>query len=40
MATMLSAFHRKLVDNVPVSRDGGCDAATVVYANGHDLKDP
>jgi epsilon-lactone hydrolase len=29
-----------MVDNVLVSRDGFCDAATVVYAHGHDLKDP
>ncbi len=28
------------VDNVLVSRDGFCDAATVIYAKGHDLKDP
>jgi acetyl esterase/lipase len=28
------------VDNVLVSRDGFCDAATVIYAQGHDLKDP
>ena len=28
------------VDNVLVSRDGFCDAATVVYAHGHDLADP
>ena len=30
----------KLVDNVLVSADGFCDAATVFYAHGHDLKDP
>ena len=30
----------KLVDNVLVSPDGFCDAATVFYAGGHDLKDP
>ena len=30
----------EMVDNVLVSRDGFCDAATVVYAHGHDLKDP
>ena len=30
----------ELVDNVLVSRDGFCDAATVFYAHGHDLKDP
>jgi monoterpene epsilon-lactone hydrolase len=29
-----------LVDNVLVSPDGFCDAATVFYAKGHDLKDP
>jgi acetyl esterase/lipase len=29
-----------MVDNVLVSPDGFCDAATVFYANGHDLKDP
>ena len=28
------------VDNVLVSRDGFCDAGTVIYAHGHDLKDP
>lgn len=28
------------VDNILVSRDGFCDAATVIYAQGHDLKDP
>jgi len=28
------------VDNVLVSRDGFCDAATVIYAQGHDLADP
>jgi epsilon-lactone hydrolase len=35
-----SFYTNELVDNVLVSRDGFCDAATVVYANGHDLKDP
>ncbi len=30
----------EFVDNVLVSPNGFCDAATVVYANGHDLKDP
>ena len=30
----------ELVDNVLVSRDGFCDAATVFYAHGHDLADP
>ena len=29
-----------LVDNVLVSSDGFCDAATRFYANGHDLADP
>ncbi len=29
-----------MLDNVLVSPDGFCDAATVFYANGHDLKDP
>ncbi len=28
------------VDNVLVSRDGFCDAATKVYAKGHDFSDP
>jgi epsilon-lactone hydrolase len=28
------------VDNILVSRHGFCDAATVIYAHGHDLKDP
>jgi len=28
------------VDNVLVSRDGACDPAAQLYANGHDLKDP
>ena len=35
-----SFYTNEMVDNVLVSRDGFCDAATVVYANGHDLKDP
>jgi acetyl esterase/lipase len=35
------SYHtNELVDNVLVSRDGLCDAATRVYAAGHDLKDP
>jgi acetyl esterase/lipase len=29
-----------MVDNVLVSPDGFCDAATRFYANGHDLRDP
>ena len=33
-------FTNAMVDNVLVSPDGFCDAATKVYANGHDLKDP
>ncbi len=34
-------FHtNEKVDNVLVSRDGFCDAATVVYAKGRDLGDP
>ncbi len=35
-----SFYTNEMVDNVLVSRDGFCDAAAVVYANGHDLKDP
>lgn len=35
-----SFYTNEKVDNVLVSRDGFCDAATVVYAKGHDLKDP
>ncbi len=35
-----SFYTNELVDNVLVSRDGFCDAATVVYAHGHDLSDP
>jgi acetyl esterase/lipase len=33
-------YTNEMVDNVLVSRSGFCDAATVVYAHGHDLKDP
>ena len=33
-------YTNELVDNVLVSRDGFCDAGTVVYADGRDLKDP
>jgi acetyl esterase/lipase len=34
-------FHtNEMVDNVLVSRDGFCDAATQFYANGRDLSDP
>ena len=35
-----SFYTNEMVDNVLVSRDGFCDAATKVYAGGHDLKDP
>src|SRR5882757_2074467 len=35
-----SFYTNEKVDNVLVSRDGFCDAATMVYAKGHDLKDP
>jgi monoterpene epsilon-lactone hydrolase len=35
-----SFYSNEMVDNVLVSRDGFCDAATRVYAHGHDLKDP
>ena len=33
-------YTNEMVDNVLVSRDGFCDAATKVYAHGHDLKNP
>jgi epsilon-lactone hydrolase len=33
-------YTMEMVDNVLVSRDGFCDAAAKVYANGHDMKDP
>ena len=35
-----SFYTNEKVDNVLVSRDGFCDAATKVYAQGHDLRDP
>ena len=35
-----SFYTNEFVDNVLVSPNGFCDAATVVYAKGHDLKDP
>ena len=35
-----SFYANDMVDNVLVSPNGFCDAATVVYAHGHDLKDP
>ena len=33
-------YTNELLDNVLVSRDGFCDAATIFYANGHNLGDP
>ena len=33
-------YTNEMVDNVLVSRDGFCDAATAVYPHGRDLKDP
>ena len=33
-------YTNEMLDNVLVSRDGFCDAATRYYANGHDLGDP
>jgi epsilon-lactone hydrolase len=33
-------YTNESLDNVLVSRDGFCDAATLFYANGHDLGDP
>jgi epsilon-lactone hydrolase len=33
-------YTNEMVDNVLVSRDGFCDAGTIVYAHGHDLNDP
>jgi monoterpene epsilon-lactone hydrolase len=33
-------YTNELLDNVLVSRDGMCDAATKFYANGHNLNDP
>jgi monoterpene epsilon-lactone hydrolase len=35
-----SFYTNELVDNVLVSRNGFCHAATEVYAHGHDLSDP
>jgi monoterpene epsilon-lactone hydrolase len=35
-----SFYMNAMVDNVLVSPDGFCHAATKVYAHGHDLKDP
>ena len=33
-------YTNAMVDNVLVSPDGFCDAGAIVYANGHDMKDP
>jgi monoterpene epsilon-lactone hydrolase len=33
-------YANERVDNVLVSRDGFCDAAAHLYANGHDMADP
>lgn len=35
-----SFYTNEMVDNVLVSRNGFCHAATLVYAHGHDLRDP
>jgi acetyl esterase/lipase len=35
-----SFYTNEKVDNVLVSRNGFCQAATVIYAHGHDLSDP
>jgi acetyl esterase/lipase len=35
-----SFFTNEMVDNILVSRDGFCHAATLIYAKGHDLADP
>ena len=35
-----SFYTNDMVDNVLVSRDGFCHAATLVYAHGHNLRDP
>ncbi len=35
-----SFYTNEKVDNVLVSRNGFCQAATVIYAHGHDLADP
>ncbi|MDP9044162.1 MAG: alpha/beta hydrolase [Pseudomonadota bacterium] len=35
-----SFYTNEKVDNILVSRDGFCDAGTLIYAQGHDLKDP
>ena len=35
-----SFYTNDMIDNVLVSRDGFCEAATHIYANGHSLADP
>jgi epsilon-lactone hydrolase len=35
-----SFYTNDMIDNVLVSRDGFCQAATHIYANGHSLSDP
>lgn len=35
-----SFYTNEKVDNIPMSRDRFCDAASVIYAHGHDLRDP
>ncbi|MGC4025480.1 MAG: alpha/beta hydrolase [Mesorhizobium sp.] len=35
-----SFYTNEKVDNILVSRDGFCNSATLLYAKGHDLKDP
>ena len=35
-----SFYTNEMVDNILVSRNGFCDAAAIIYAKGHDLKDP
>ena len=35
-----SFYTNEMIDNVLVSRNGSCDAAARVYANGHDMSDP
>ena len=35
-----SFYINEGIDNLQVSRDGFCDAATVIYAHGHALNDP
>jgi epsilon-lactone hydrolase len=35
-----SFYTNDMIDNVLVSRDGFCQAATYIYSNGHSLSDP